>query len=139
MVDAVVATGALVPKEVYRKIGLLAGLKDAGDLEPVLTTFKRVANIVNSADFERRSDYGGLFEDEAPAKTLLSAFLDARSEGGDETAQLTALRPTVDHFFDEVLVMSDDQDKREGLLSLLADIRDQFRGFADFSRIQDRK
>ena len=52
---------------------------------------------------------------------------------------LTALRPVVDTFFDEVLVMAEEPELRAARLGLLSTIRDTFATFADFSRIQDRK
>ena len=50
--------------------------------------------------------------------------------------QLAELRPAVDRFFDEVMVMVDDERLRNNRLALLAQLLQSFRKVADFSRIQ---
>ena len=50
--------------------------------------------------------------------------------------QLAELRPTVDLFFDEVMVMVDDEAVRDNRLALLNQLLQSFRLIADFSRIQ---
>ena len=70
--------------------------------------------------------------------TLMTQF---KSLSGSDSpaAQLAGLRPHVDTFFDDILVMADDPALRSARLGLLGSIRDYFSEFADFSRIQDRK
>jgi glycyl-tRNA synthetase beta chain len=50
--------------------------------------------------------------------------------------QLAALRPAVDRFFDEVMVMVDDPSIKNNRLALLDQLLQSFRKVADFSRIQ---
>ncbi len=50
--------------------------------------------------------------------------------------QLAELRPAVDLFFDQVMVMADDDAVRENRLALLSQLLQLFRKVADFSRIQ---
>jgi glycyl-tRNA synthetase beta chain len=50
--------------------------------------------------------------------------------------QLAQLRPAVDRFFDEVMVMVDDPAVKNNRLALLAELLQSFRLVADFSRIQ---
>ena len=50
--------------------------------------------------------------------------------------QLAELRPHVDLFFDEVMVMSEDEALRRNRLALLDQLSKSFRQIADFSRIQ---
>ena len=50
--------------------------------------------------------------------------------------QLAELRPAVDLFFDEVMVMVDDEAVRDNRLALLNQLLQSFRLVADFSRIQ---
>jgi glycyl-tRNA synthetase beta chain len=49
--------------------------------------------------------------------------------------KLAELRPSVDKFFDEVLVMSDDVAIRQNRLALLAELRASFLNIADVSRL----
>jgi len=50
--------------------------------------------------------------------------------------QLAELRPVVDRFFDEVMVMVDDDNLKNNRLALLDQLLQSFRLVADFSRIQ---
>jgi glycyl-tRNA synthetase beta chain len=50
--------------------------------------------------------------------------------------RLAELRPAVDLFFDEVMVMVDDVAVRDNRLALLDQLLQSFRLVADFSRIQ---
>ena len=50
--------------------------------------------------------------------------------------QLAKLRPVVDCFFDEVMVMVDDESVKNNRLALLNQLNRCFRNVADFSRIQ---
>ena len=49
--------------------------------------------------------------------------------------RLAALRPTVDQFFDSVLVMAEEPDLRANRLALLRRIRELFLRVADLSRL----
>jgi len=48
---------------------------------------------------------------------------------------VATLRPQVDGFFDQVMVMDPDAEIRRGRLALLASIVKSFSGIADFSEI----
>jgi glycyl-tRNA synthetase beta chain len=50
--------------------------------------------------------------------------------------QLAELRPAVDLFFDEVMVMVDDNSLKNNRLALLDQLLQSFRLVADFSRLQ---
>ena len=50
-------------------------------------------------------------------------------------AELAALREPVDRFFDDVMVMSDNEATKNNRLALLAELRDLFLDVADVSRL----
>ena len=50
-------------------------------------------------------------------------------------AKLAGLRPAVDTFFDEVMVMDPDPALRANRLALLGTLRELFTGIADLSRL----
>ena len=50
--------------------------------------------------------------------------------------RLAELRPSVDEFFDDVMVMADDPAVKNNRLALLAELMQSFRQVADFSRLQ---
>ena len=146
VVDAVVATGCERPADVYGKIGAAATLRDRGELEPVLITFRRVANITRDVPFGAGYDASALIE---PAERDLAAAFDrarsavpAATAAGDFEGAVRAmaeLRPLVDRVFDDILVMAEEPALRSARLGILGAIRDLFGGLADFSRIQERR
>lgn len=105
---------------------------------------KRIANILRKAgDPSSFSINKKLLEDDAE-KTLFSA-LDAAQQkvtpllAGREYAQvlnaLADLRDPVDRFFDDVMVMADDEAVRNNRLALLGELRALFLHVADISRL----
>ena len=64
------------------------------------------------------------------------AALFAKAQYLEGLEQLAQLRPAVDRFFDEVMVMSDDRALQNNRLALLDELLQSFRRVADLSRIQ---
>lgn len=129
--------------------------------EPLTTTFKRVSNIIRQANESGEGDAAlkldpQLLVDEAEKR--LNASLGEVSEAvrealanvraGDaaslEKAYVSAntavaeIRPVVDDFFDEVMVMSEDAALRKNRLALMAGVGALFSANADFTKIQLR-
>ena len=112
--------------------------------ESLAAANKRIANILRQA-----GDPQGLkvnkkrFELDAE-KTLHSALGNARDKVGPMLAErryaqvlneLADLRDPVDRFFDEVMVMVDDETVRDNRLALLGELRALFLDVADISRL----
>ena len=75
-----------------------------------------------------------LFESVLKAQKAVAPLLDDR----DYTSVLTALadlRDPVDGFFDDVMVMTDDEALRNNRLALLAELQAMFLNVADVSRL----
>jgi glycyl-tRNA synthetase beta chain len=129
---------------VWKRVQALEKLKRAADFEPLAVAFKRVANIMKkSGQAAGDSVDQNLFED-AAEKDLFSAVNEVKQQVADcletgsfDTAliKIASLRGTVDKFFDEVLVMADDEKIRSNRLALLGSIAGLFGLFADFTRI----
>lgn len=116
------------------------GMEEAASLA---AANKRIGNILRQAEFKG----GPVSEDrlvEAEEKALAEAvssaseaalpLIEAR-EYGKALALLAGLRPTVDAFFDEVMVMADDEALRQNRLGLLSALRELFLRTADISRL----
>jgi glycyl-tRNA synthetase beta chain len=142
VIDAVVATGLDDISAVVQKIHALAAMRDAADFEPLAIAFKRVANILKKTPTAAVDP--GLFEEEAESR-LWEVYGDIRArvesalrkrdfEAGLGT--LIELKGPVDRFFDDVLVMAEDEALKDNRLALLRDLRTLFETFADISRIQ---
>jgi glycyl-tRNA synthetase beta chain len=130
--------------DVVLRVRALDSLRKEPDFEPLSITFKRVGNILKKA-----TDIGGnpvdetLFED--PSETaLFSAVNDVRQlviqltgEGKYDQAltHIATLRPKVDTFFDDVMVMAKDTTLRQNRIALLSSVSGLFDNIADFSMI----
>ena len=99
-------------------------LKQAGDPDTGKVAKKR---LVDDAELE-------LWQALAEVQEAVAPKLEAREYTAALT-ELAALRPAVDRFFDEVLVMADDAATRNNRLALLAGLRALFLEIADISRL----
>ncbi len=117
------------------------GLESA---ESLAAANKRIANILRQAgvdvagtvdesllaDTAEKALHGALVE----ADHAVSPLIEERTYAG-ALSRLAELRTHVDLFFDEVMVMADDEAVRRNRLALLATLREQFLRVADVSRL----
>ena len=117
------------------------------ELEPassLAAANKRTANILRQAEFEGGADLDtGLLADDAE-RVLYHAMQSARQDVtplvekrayAESLGRLAELRVPVDAFFDDVMVMTDDEALRNNRLALLAELRSLFLDIADISRL----
>ncbi len=112
--------------------------------ESLAAANKRIANILRQAgDPEGLEVKTKLLELDAE-KTLHNSLLNAREKVGpmlehrryaEILNELADLRDPVDRFFDDVMVMADDQAVRDNRLALLGELRALFLDVADISRL----
>lgn len=143
-IAAVLGAGAEVLPDVWAKVSALEAQKAKADFEPLAVAFKRVVNIIKKAKgVGAESVDPGRFEHPAEQK-LLDAFESVRQtintdiqqrDFGRALTNIVALKGPVDDFFEEVLVMVDDDAVRNNRLALLGQIADLFNRFADFSKL----
>ncbi|MFH1154188.1 MAG: glycine--tRNA ligase subunit beta [Pseudomonadota bacterium] len=133
----------VVPDDLLR-IKALDRLRQEPDFEPLSVAFKRVVNILKKVDSSHLASVEeALFESAAEAQLLKSCRdVSARvreftGQGDYELAlkEIATLRPDVDRFFDDVMVMAEDQAVRGNRLALLASVSSLFSNLADFSLI----
>jgi len=107
---------------------------------------KRIANILRQAEGQAEAaPHADLLRE--PAERALHEAVESLSETVEPLVadrayrealeKLSGLRPVVDTFFDEVLVMDPDEAVRRNRLALLARLRGLFMGIADVSRLGD--
>ncbi len=119
----------------------LSRLKEIADFESLAISFKRVVNITK--DFQGKDVDEKLFEKDSEnrlnsaCKSISVDIFSLEEEGRYKEALLKAaeIKPFVDSFFDDVMVMADDIKTRENRLSLLKNVSALFTRFADFSVI----
>ena len=138
-IEAVLAAGFDKLGEVGKRAQALAAFRREEGFSALLTAYTRAANLAQKGDQVPIREE--LLADPAE-KHLWAGIIEARkgiaAAGGDYAASfkaLAALRPTVDNFFDAVLVMAEDRDIRALRLALLGEIVALMDGIADLSKI----
>jgi len=144
VVAAVTAVSIDHIPNVWKRVAALEKLKGAADFEPLAAAFKRVANIMKKSGAAAGAAVDASRLTDAAEKALYDAFQAVKQDvenrletGGFDQAlkAIASLRPAVDSFFDEVLVMADDDKVRANRLALLGSIAGLFGLFADFTKI----
>jgi glycyl-tRNA synthetase beta chain len=130
--------------DVKNRVSALENLKNKDGFEPLAVAFKRVVNIIRKADLPQTlSVEPDLFEKPCESD-LFAAVLEVKELTGEHLvkadfdkalAEIATLRPLVDTFFDDVMVMADDMAIRNNRLAMLSDIAALFSDIADFSKI----
>jgi glycyl-tRNA synthetase beta chain len=140
---------AISPADELKKLKVLPEFTESVDFQRLAAAFKRVKNIAKElplADFERVERAGSALALTEPAEKALLAELEARgaviaraAAGGDgyrdAFAEAARFKPTVDRFFDDVLVMAEDRAVRESRLRLLRRLEQTILHLADISEI----
>ena len=132
------------PLEAGLKLEALAQMSGSEALLGVATLLKRVKNITKGVGDTR--DWPALQARLVePAELFLWSQVDAHAPGirdaaarGDYReafAGIGVLQPAVAKFFEDVLVMTDDEPLRHARLALVAALRDLILGIADISEI----
>jgi glycyl-tRNA synthetase beta chain len=144
VIAAVTSVSADRIPDVERRVGALEDLKGKPGFEPLAAAFKRVENILKKASpppTEPVDPAGFAHAAEGALHTVcqtVKAQVDRLMAQGDLDSALTAiatLRDPVDTFFNDVMVMADDEALRRNRLALLASISAIFGKIADFSQI----
>jgi len=143
VVDAALSASFDDVLDAQERIKALGALKGREDFEPLAVAFKRIGNIIKHGVDEAVDP--ALFEASCE-KDLHQALQQAKKTvedcvaRGDYEAALRAiasLRVPVDAFFDDVMVMAEDEKVKRNRLALLTAVARLFGGIADFSRIAD--
>ena len=133
------------PLDFHRRIQAVHAFAQMPEAQSLAAANKRVANILSKQDSAAVPP--ALSESllqESAEKALYAAIIDKESEvapyvkQGDYQKGLTLLaelKPTIDGFFDEVLVMAEDEAVRDNRLALLAKLQALFLNLADISHL----
>jgi glycyl-tRNA synthetase beta chain len=124
---------------VARRAEELYGERESPEFDGVYTAYDRAHRLAGKAREEAAPQLNrGLLVEEAEkalAETLAKVAIDGN---GDLKAALESgaqLAPVMERFFEEVLVMAEDEAVRANRLRLLLDVRDTLGALADFSQI----
>lgn len=145
-VNAVFRAGADDLVDARKRLGALRAIRKSKNFEPLSVSFKRIRKILERAAIpatEVQAVQPDLFEGEAE-RALHASMLAAipRVNGQKRAGQykeslevIAALRPDVDRFFDQVMVMAEDANVRKNRLALLGELLREFTTIADFSEM----
>jgi glycyl-tRNA synthetase beta chain len=140
-IDCVLSTGLDSIVDIRAKVSAFSELKKQPYFEPLAIAFRRVVSILND---ESEGDVDPGLLNEPAEKKLFEAYLVVRGpvtqhiankEFSQALEKIVEIKPAVDSFFDEVMVMVEDVSLRTNRLHLLYQISRLFSELADFSRI----
>lgn len=145
-VSAVFRAGAEDLVDAHKRLVALKSIRKSKNFEPLAVSFKRVRKILEKAELGKadgRHVQVELFEHDAE-RELYAAMREAaarvqtakRAGKYQEALEIIAgLRKAVDRFFEEVMVMANDERIRTNRLTLLSELLREFTTVADFSEI----
>ncbi|MCG3883891.1 glycine--tRNA ligase subunit beta [Photobacterium leiognathi] len=145
VIQAVLAMHPTQPADFDKRVKAVSHFRELDAAESLAAANKRVGNILAKFDGELPTTVDNSLLVEAAEKelaekvTAVVAALEPVFAAGDyQTAltELASLREPVDAFFDNVMVMTDDEKLKVNRLALLNLLRNQFLKVADISLLQ---
>ncbi len=144
-VNAVIMADFTMPFDAYCRLKALNEIYGEADFAPVVTTFRRVYNIiqdsvptgeVDSALFKHDSENSLMLATKAMAKQISSRLTTITSVAYRQVfADMATLKKDVDNFFDNVMVNAEDPAVKENRRRLLRDVAAIFGKIANFSEL----
>jgi glycyl-tRNA synthetase beta chain len=147
VVNAVLAASSDDVVDAIERAQALSQVRSSADFEAISTSFKRMKNILRQAAAAGKQPAKELNKAalQEPAEKQLAEQMTERfgtterhKQAGDyrqALAEISKLRPTIDAFFDKVMVMVEDDRLRANRLALLQKLLNDFSTIADFSEI----
>lgn len=143
MFDAVLANRPVSPLDFDVRLRALQGFLHLNDAQSLAAANKRISNILKKTEITQEAVKADLLK-EIAERDLYEHLqrtenetrpLFAQGNYQDALTRLAGLRPTVDKFFDDVMVMTEDTALRNNRLALLGRLRAVFLQAADLSRL----
>jgi len=127
--------------EIDDVVRTLQSFRDGPAAGSIIAANKRVANFLKKAGpGELTSNFDSSIATEGAeirlGNALIGLDLNKSRGAGKKLEKLAVLQGPVDDFFDEVMVMAEDEKVRRNRLGLLREVRRQFLEVADFSLLQ---
>ncbi|VAW34970.1 Glycyl-tRNA synthetase beta chain, partial [hydrothermal vent metagenome] len=141
-IEAALCTPWFDIADAVKRIRALEKFKEHPACESLVVSFKRVSNILKGQD-ARGLPTPSIFEDDAE-RALFEVYSEIapvirEAEGKGDYAlvfeKLASIKDVIDKFFDDVMVMAEDEKLRRNRLILLGSIRDLYWRIADLSKL----
>jgi glycyl-tRNA synthetase beta chain len=145
-VNAAMAAGADDLVDVRSRVIALKAIRHSKDFEPLAVAFRRIRKILEKAGVDGRRagtvdtnllqmEAERLLHSEAQQLAQRAGKHKRAGEYKEALEAISGLRPAVDRFFDDVLVMDKDEAVRKNRLALLAGLLKEFSTIADFAEM----
>jgi glycyl-tRNA synthetase beta chain len=141
-VNAVLSSGWDDLLDAEERLEAVRAVRPTEDFEPLAASFKRIRNILKQAQFE---GLGNTLDESllevGPETELYEKFTATRAacrlvtDYRGKLERIASLRPTLDRFFDKILVNAPNPAVRRNRLTLLHAMMAEFSTIADFSEI----
>jgi glycyl-tRNA synthetase beta chain len=144
-IDAVLSLKPGNLQDADKRLRALAEFRKLPEAESLAAANKRISNILKKAPQDIPDKWNIFVLTDNEEKTLANTVeemipelepLYAKQDYETAMKKLAGLRQSVDEFFDEVMVMTEDEALRANRLALLTVIRNLFLRVADLSRLQ---
>ncbi|MFQ3195366.1 MAG: glycyl-tRNA synthetase beta chain, partial [Colwellia sp.] len=145
VIQAVLANAPTAPLDFEKRIKAVSHFKSLEQSATLAAANKRVGNILAKFKGELYPEFKADLASEAEEKALAKAFDEVKVTiapmmlAKDYQAALTelaCLKAPIDNFFDNVMVMADDEAVKTNRLTLLNEIRNSFFAIADVALLQ---
>ena len=145
-VNAVFRAGADDLVDARRRLDALRAIRKSKNFEPLAVSFKRIRKILEKAAIpsgEAQQISTELFESDSE-RSLHGAMRSAAPRVNEHKRAghfkealevIAAMRPEVDKFFEQVMVMTENEAVRKNRLALLGELLREFTTIADFSEV----
>ncbi len=141
IIKSVLETGSFNFYRNYLKIKSIQELKSRPEFNDVMTVFKRVGRIIPekfNLDFDenlfKEKEEKELYEKYKEIEKTFNKHVENK-EYQQALSDLLKLKPYIDKFFDNVMVMVEDEKLKKNRLSLMKKIDNLFKKIADFTKI----
>ena len=143
--DAVLSLKPSKPLDIHNRIYAVSEFRKLEAAESLAAANKRIGNILKKVEGKIANKVNSkLLQDDAEkvlndklntlTDTVQTAINEARYQ--DALNELANLREPVDKFFDDVMVMADDEKLKNNRIALLNQLHSLFMQVADISRLQ---
>ena len=145
VIQAVLAKKPSAPLDFDKRIKAVSFFGELAEAETLAAANKRVGNILAKFDGQLYEMFNTELASEGAEKELADVFnsislrvtpLMAKKDYQAALSELAQLKAPIDTFFDNVMVMSDDESVKINRLTLLNEIRNSFFAIADISVLQ---
>lgn len=136
--EAVLAGSNFVVAEMLEAADALVEASKAADYKAAVESLSRVFNLAEKAQAGVAVD-ASLFEnDEEKALAQAAADLNLAGSASEKIAQLFALSPVIDKFFDNTMVMVDNEAVKNNRLAILAELTAKASSVAAFNKLNTK-